>query len=54
MSQKARDVALNYLHEQRFQFQPYELIALCLEFSIKKLFVPAFFIISLIFGSVTF
>ncbi|KAG2088673.1 uncharacterized protein F5147DRAFT_587570 [Suillus discolor] len=42
MSQKARDVAINHLHERRFQHKPYELLALCLEFSISKFFVPAF------------
>ncbi|KAG1750320.1 uncharacterized protein EDB91DRAFT_1046171 [Suillus paluster] len=42
MSQKARNVAINHLQEHRFQHKPYELLALCLEFSIQKFFVPAF------------
>ncbi|KAG1908798.1 uncharacterized protein F5891DRAFT_1180362 [Suillus fuscotomentosus] len=42
MSQKACDVAINHIQEHRFQHKPYELLALCLEFSIQKFFVPAF------------
>ncbi|KAG2076691.1 hypothetical protein BDR04DRAFT_1003105 [Suillus decipiens] len=42
MSQKACDVAINHLHEHRFQHTPYELLTLCLEFLILKFFVPAF------------
>ncbi|KAG1908799.1 uncharacterized protein F5891DRAFT_1124417 [Suillus fuscotomentosus] len=42
MSQKTRDVAIHHLHEQRFRHKPYDLLALCLEFSITKFFVPVF------------
>ncbi|KAG1848365.1 hypothetical protein C8R48DRAFT_778873 [Suillus tomentosus] len=40
MSQKTRDIAIHHLHEQRFRHKPYDLLALCLEFSITKFFVP--------------
>jgi len=42
MSQKAHNVAINHLHERQFRHAPYELLTICLEFSISKFFVPAF------------
>ncbi|KAG1894101.1 uncharacterized protein F5891DRAFT_1131063 [Suillus fuscotomentosus] len=42
MSQKTRDIAIHHFHEQRFRHKPYDLLALCLEFSITKFFVPVF------------
>ncbi|KAG1895220.1 uncharacterized protein F5891DRAFT_984426 [Suillus fuscotomentosus] len=42
MSQKTRDVAIHHLHEQRFRHKPYDLLALCLEFSIMKFFKLGF------------
>ncbi|KAH7904850.1 hypothetical protein BJ138DRAFT_1234739 [Hygrophoropsis aurantiaca] len=42
MSQKARDFAVNHIHERRHWLEPHQLITLALECRVKKFFPPAF------------